>query len=202
MRTNLSPLQFFGLIATASVLASGVYANAAQAGTTASTTETNGVSASPAPVASSSASETGTRTLVDGTRTAVERSALALDTSTVPFPRAGKKRRRALRSHGSIRASRAAPSPGRRRHDCRDDLAGETCAWRDRKRAPPRPASAGAEARGRCLRARAIGSSFRWVGTLANRSLFALAERDPTGCSGRRRGRASGPDGVRRTAQS
>ena len=78
MRTNHSPLQFFGLIATASVLASGVYANAAQAGTTASTTETNGASASPAPVASSSASETGTRTLVDGTRTAVERSVLAL----------------------------------------------------------------------------------------------------------------------------
>ena len=72
MRANHSPLQFFGLIATASVLASGVYANAAHAGTTPSTTESNGASASPVLVGSSSASETGTRSLVDGTRAAVD----------------------------------------------------------------------------------------------------------------------------------
>ena len=72
MRANHSPLQFFGLIATASVLASGVYANAALAGTIASTTESNGASASPVLVGSSSASETGTRSLVDGTRAAVD----------------------------------------------------------------------------------------------------------------------------------
>ena len=72
MRTNHSPLQFFGLIATVSVLASGVYANAAQAATIASTTKANGASASPVPVGSSSASQTGTRNLVDGTRTAVD----------------------------------------------------------------------------------------------------------------------------------
>ena len=46
MRANHSPLQFFGLIATASALAYGVYANAALAGTMASTTESNGASAS------------------------------------------------------------------------------------------------------------------------------------------------------------
>ena len=72
MRTNHSPLRFLGLIATASVLASGVYANGAQAATIASTTKANGASASPALVGSSSASETGTRNLVDGTRTAVD----------------------------------------------------------------------------------------------------------------------------------
>ena len=66
MRANHSPLQLFGLIATATVLASGVYANAALAGTTLSTTESNGASASPALVGGSSASETGTRSLVDG----------------------------------------------------------------------------------------------------------------------------------------
>jgi hypothetical protein len=72
MRANHSPLQLFGLIATASVLASGVYANAALAATTPSTTESNGASASPALAGGSSASETGTRSLVDGTRAAVD----------------------------------------------------------------------------------------------------------------------------------
>ena len=72
MRANHSPLQFFGLMATASVLASGVCANAALAGTMASTTAPNEASASPMLVGSSSASETGTRGPVDGTRTAVD----------------------------------------------------------------------------------------------------------------------------------
>ena len=72
MRTNHSPLRFLGLIATASVLASGLYANGAQAATIASTTKANGASASPVLVGSSSASMTGTRNLVDGTRTAVD----------------------------------------------------------------------------------------------------------------------------------
>ena len=72
MRANHSPLQFFGLIATASVLASGVCASAALAGTTPSTTESNGASASPVLVGGSSAAETGTRSLVDGTRAAVD----------------------------------------------------------------------------------------------------------------------------------
>ena len=72
MRSNHSPLQFLGLIATASVLASGVYANAAQAATMASTTKANGASASPVLAGSSSASETRTRNLVDATRTAVD----------------------------------------------------------------------------------------------------------------------------------
>ena len=72
MRANHSPLQFFGLIATATVLASGVYANAALAGTTLSTTESNGASASPALVGGSSASETGTRNLVDGAPASVD----------------------------------------------------------------------------------------------------------------------------------
>jgi hypothetical protein len=72
MRAHHSPLQFFGLIATASVLASGVYANAALAGTMASTTASNGAPASPMLVGRSSASETGTLSLVDGRRTAVD----------------------------------------------------------------------------------------------------------------------------------
>jgi hypothetical protein len=72
MRANHSPLQFFGLIVTASVLASGVYANAALAGTMTSTTASNGASASPVLVGSRSASETRTRSLVDATRTAVD----------------------------------------------------------------------------------------------------------------------------------
>ena len=72
MRANHSPLQLFGLIATATVLASGVYANAALAGTTLSTTESNGASASPALVGGSSASETGTRSLVDGAPASVD----------------------------------------------------------------------------------------------------------------------------------
>ena len=61
MRANHSPLQFFGLIAAASVLVSGVYANAALAGTMASTTASSGASASPMMVGSSPASETGKR---------------------------------------------------------------------------------------------------------------------------------------------
>jgi hypothetical protein len=72
MRANRSPLQLFGLIATASVLASGVYASAALAGTNPSTTESNGASASPTLVGGTSASETGTRNLVDGTRAVVD----------------------------------------------------------------------------------------------------------------------------------
>ncbi len=72
MRANHSPLQFFGLIATASVLAFGVCANAALAGTMASTTASNGASAPPVLVGHSSAPDTGTRSLVDGTRTAVD----------------------------------------------------------------------------------------------------------------------------------
>ena len=42
MRANHSPLQFFGLIVTVTVLASGVYAGPALAGSMASTTESNG----------------------------------------------------------------------------------------------------------------------------------------------------------------
>src|ERR1700729_2057655 len=72
MRANHSPLQFFSLIATAGVLASGVCANAALAGTMASTTASNGALASPMLVGSGSASETGTRSLVDGTRAAID----------------------------------------------------------------------------------------------------------------------------------
>ena len=72
MRANHSPLRFFGLIATASVLASGVYASAALAATTPATTGSNGASASPVLVGASSASDTGTRNLVDGTRAAVD----------------------------------------------------------------------------------------------------------------------------------
>ena len=84
MRANHSPLQLFCLIATASVLASGVYASSAFAETTASTTESNGASASSTLVASSSASETGMRSLVDGTRAAVDsnRTSLAMRSAT------------------------------------------------------------------------------------------------------------------------
>ncbi len=59
MRANHSPLRFFGLIATASVLASGVYASAALAATTPATTGSNGASASPVLVGASSASDDG-----------------------------------------------------------------------------------------------------------------------------------------------
>ncbi len=88
MRANHSPLQFFGLIATVCVSASGVYANAAQAGTIASTTTASGASASPVLAGRSSASETGTRSRVDGTRTAVgsNRTSRALrNVSTTPL---------------------------------------------------------------------------------------------------------------------
>jgi hypothetical protein len=44
MRANHSPLQFFGLIVTVTVLASGVYAGPAVAGSMASMTESNGTS--------------------------------------------------------------------------------------------------------------------------------------------------------------
>ena len=97
MRTNHSPLRFLGLIATASVLASGVYANGAQAATIASTTKANGASASPVLVGSSSASMTGTRNLVDGTRTAVDsnRTSRALRSVTATSRRRrGRQRRR------------------------------------------------------------------------------------------------------------
>ncbi len=69
MRANHSPLQFAGLIATASVLACGVCANAALARTMPSTTASNGASASAVLVGSSSAPETRTRTAVDSNRT-------------------------------------------------------------------------------------------------------------------------------------
>ncbi len=72
MCANHSPLQFFGLIATATLLAFGVYANAAVAGTMASTTASNGASASPVMVGNRPGSETGARSLVDETRTAVD----------------------------------------------------------------------------------------------------------------------------------
>ena len=72
MRANHSPLQFFGLIATVRRLASRVYANAAQAGTMASTTEANGASAHPLLVARSSSSDTGARRLVDRTGAAID----------------------------------------------------------------------------------------------------------------------------------
>jgi hypothetical protein len=68
MRANHSPLQFFGLLATASALAFGVCANAALAVTMASTTEPNSASVSVVPVGTGSASEAGPRTLVDATR--------------------------------------------------------------------------------------------------------------------------------------
>jgi hypothetical protein len=68
MRANHSPLQFFGLLATASALACGVCANAALAVTMASTTEPNSASVSVVPVGTGSASEAGPRTLVDATR--------------------------------------------------------------------------------------------------------------------------------------
>ncbi len=72
MRANLSPLQFFGLIATVSALAYGVYTDAAVAGTTVSTTESSGASASLVPVGTSSAPEAGPPRLVDATRTTVD----------------------------------------------------------------------------------------------------------------------------------
>ena len=72
MHANHSPLRFFGLIATASVLASGVCASSALAGTTPSTTDSNGASASPVLLGSRSASETGIQSLGDGTRAAVD----------------------------------------------------------------------------------------------------------------------------------
>jgi hypothetical protein len=71
MRVNHSRLHFLGLIATVTVLSSGVCANAALAGTTASTSGSNGASASPVFGGSSSASGTGPRSLVDGTRAGV-----------------------------------------------------------------------------------------------------------------------------------
>jgi hypothetical protein len=72
MRSNHSPLQFFGLMATASVLALAAYTDAAMAATTASSTVSNGASASAAPVRASSGPEGGAQGLVDGTRTAVD----------------------------------------------------------------------------------------------------------------------------------
>lgn len=72
MRSNHLPLQFFGLMATASVLALGAYADAAMAGTTASSTVSNGASASAAPVGASFGPERGARGPVDGTQTAVD----------------------------------------------------------------------------------------------------------------------------------
>jgi hypothetical protein len=92
MRANHSPLQFFGLIATASVLASGVYANAALAGTMTSTTAANGASASRVLAGSSSASETGTPSRVDGTRTGVnsDRTSRAMRSVTTAAATTGR----------------------------------------------------------------------------------------------------------------
>ena len=70
MRANHSPLQFFGLIATAGALFCGVSANAALASTTASTAESTGASASVVPVRT--ISEAGPRSLVDAARTTVD----------------------------------------------------------------------------------------------------------------------------------
>jgi hypothetical protein len=72
MRVNHSRLHFLGLVATVSVLASGVCANAALAGTTASASGSNGASASPVLGGSSSASDAGPRNLVDGTQAGVD----------------------------------------------------------------------------------------------------------------------------------
>ena len=131
MRANLSPLQFFGLIATVSALACGVYTDAAVAGTTVSTTESSGASASLVPVGTSSAPEAGPPRLVDATRTTVDtngasrplaasspppRLALAVDSHEWGHRRAA---RRALDS-----ASDRSPAPRRRR--------------RPRRRRPPR----------------------------------------------------------------
>jgi hypothetical protein len=89
MCVNHSRLQFFSLIAPARVLASGVDANAAMAGTMAARTESNGASASPALVRNSSPSVTGERGLVDGTRAAVDpdrgsQALRSLSTTTMP----------------------------------------------------------------------------------------------------------------------
>jgi hypothetical protein len=68
MRASHSLVQFFGLMATATVLASAAYASPALAGTMASTTESDGALAASAPVGTGSASGTGARSLADETR--------------------------------------------------------------------------------------------------------------------------------------
>jgi hypothetical protein len=72
LRANHSPLQFFGLIATVSALAYGVYTDAASARTMVSTTESNGASASLVPGAATSVPEADPRGPVDATRTPVD----------------------------------------------------------------------------------------------------------------------------------
>ena len=72
MCVNHSRLQFLSVIATATLLASGVYAIAALAGTLASRTESPGPSTSPTLVRGVSVSETGARGLVVGTRPGVD----------------------------------------------------------------------------------------------------------------------------------
>ena len=86
MHANHSPLQFFGLTAMVSALASRVYANAALAWTMASTAKSNGASASPVPVGTSRAPETGPRSRVGGTRTALDsnRTSRAPRSATTP----------------------------------------------------------------------------------------------------------------------
>ena len=83
MRANHLPLRFVGLIATASVFATGLCTTPALAGTTVSATASNGASASPALAASRSASEPGTRSLVDGTRMPVDPNRTSRTTRTV-----------------------------------------------------------------------------------------------------------------------
>ena len=83
MRANHLPLRFVGLIATASVFATGLCTTPALAGTTVSATASNGASASPALAASRSASGPGTRSLVDGTRMPVDPNRTSRTTRTV-----------------------------------------------------------------------------------------------------------------------
>ena len=86
MHANHSPLQFFGLTAMVSALASRVYANAARAWTMVSTAKSNGASASLVPVGTSWAPETGPRSRVNGTRTALDsnRTSRAPRSATTP----------------------------------------------------------------------------------------------------------------------
>jgi len=86
MRSNHSALQFFGLMATASVLALGAYTDVAVAETTASSTVSNGASASGVPVGASSGPEKGVRGLVDGTGTTVDSNRASRSPSSIGTP--------------------------------------------------------------------------------------------------------------------